>query len=50
MYLAIATLVERFDFQFEDAVAEDFECSSDQFAVGTNSLGSLKATVRLSKG
>ncbi|KAI0380298.1 cytochrome P450 [Hypomontagnella monticulosa] len=48
LYLAVATLAERFDFQFEGATAEDFECSSDQFAVGTESLGFLKATVSLS--
>jgi hypothetical protein len=29
MYLVLAALVDRFDFQFEDIGAEDFECNSD---------------------
>ncbi|RYP40757.1 hypothetical protein DL767_001475 [Monosporascus sp. MG133] len=45
MNLLVAGLVDRFDFQFLDARAEDFECDSDQFALGTRGKGVLNATV-----
>ncbi|KAI1394475.1 trichodiene oxygenase [Hypoxylon trugodes] len=41
MYLIVATLVQRYNFQFQDATAEDFECISDQFAIGTKGRGML---------
>ncbi|KAG8159002.1 hypothetical protein KVR01_011445 [Diaporthe batatas] len=45
MYMVVAGLAQRFDFQFEDATAEDFLCVSDQFSLGTRAKGSLKAFV-----
>jgi len=45
MYIALAALAPRFDFQFYDANAADFLASFDQFAIGTRSGGHLKATV-----
>ena len=45
MYLALAELVQRFDFQFEGIRAEDFECISDQFIIGTKAKGNLNAFV-----
>ncbi|KAH8897331.1 cytochrome P450 [Thozetella sp. PMI_491] len=45
MYLLLATLVQKFDFEFVDRCAEDFECTSDQFLIGTKSRGVLKARV-----
>lgn len=47
MYLALATLVQRFTFDFVGAKAEDFQCESDQFVIGTKGRGVLKAHVRL---
>jgi len=47
MYIAVSTLAQLFDFQFVDAKAEDFECASDQFAVGTEGKGRLMATPAL---
>ncbi|KAI1419240.1 cytochrome P450 [Xylaria sp. FL1777] len=46
MYLVVAALALRYDFRME-AKTEDFLCSSDQFAIGTNSNGFLKAFVLL---
>ncbi|GAW17294.1 hypothetical protein ANO14919_067490 [Xylariales sp. No.14919] len=46
-YLLVAGLVDRFDFRYPDARAEDFEITSDQFAIGTKGKGVLKATVSL---
>ncbi|KAK8046184.1 cytochrome P450 [Apiospora saccharicola] len=45
MNVLMAGLVDRFDFQFRDARAEDFESDSDQFALGTRGKGVLNATV-----
>jgi len=47
MYMVIAALAQRFDFQFEGAKAEDFECSSDQFIIGTSGKGVIKTTASL---
>ncbi|KAI1161541.1 hypothetical protein F5B18DRAFT_653600 [Nemania serpens] len=44
MYIALSTLVQLFDFTFDGARAEDYLCSSDQFAIGTKSQGVLRAT------
>lgn len=46
MYLILATMIRRFDFEFEGATAEDFMASSDQFIIGTKGKGVLKAAVR----
>ncbi|KAE9363333.1 cytochrome P450 [Stipitochalara longipes BDJ] len=45
IYLALAELVQRFDFQFEGISAEDFECISDQFIIGTKAKGNVNAFV-----
>jgi hypothetical protein len=45
MYLVLPALVERFNFRFEGVSAEDFECNSDQFVIGTRGKGVLKALV-----
>ncbi|XDG06281.1 hypothetical protein ABKA04_005896 [Annulohypoxylon sp. FPYF3050] len=50
MYLLVANLVDRYDFRYLNAQAEDFECDSDQFAIGTSGKGVLKATVSLRDG
>lgn len=47
MYLLIAGLADRFDFRYSNARAEDFECNSDQFAIGTKGKRALEATVSL---
>lgn len=46
MYVLLAALVQRFDFEFHGAKAEDFLFSSDQFIIGTTGRGVLKATPR----
>lgn len=43
MYIIIAALVQRFDFRFEGASAEDFEPYSDEFIIGTRGKGVLMA-------
>lgn len=50
MYLLVANLVDRFDFGYLNARAKDFECDSDQFAIGTRGKGVLEATVSLRDG
>ncbi|KAI0850418.1 hypothetical protein F5Y00DRAFT_233277 [Daldinia vernicosa] len=45
LYPVISTLIYRYNFQFQGAIAEDFECISDQFAIGTSGRGILNATV-----
>ncbi|KAG6365865.1 hypothetical protein INS49_000041 [Diaporthe citri] len=47
LYLALAALVQLSTFEFIGAKAEDFECNSDQFVIGTKGKGVLKAHVRL---
>ncbi|KAI1773303.1 putative Trichodiene oxygenase [Hypoxylon cercidicola] len=47
LYLTLAALVRQFDFRFEGAKAEDFECDSDQFVVGTKGKGLLEAHVSI---
>lgn len=47
LYLALAALIQRFNFEFIGTKAEDFECNSDQFVIGTKGKGVLKAHVRL---
>lgn len=50
MYLILCAFVQRFNFQFVDASAEDFECDSDQFIIGTKGRGVLKAFVTSREG
>lgn len=47
MYLRIAGLVDRFDFRYLNARAEDFKCNSDQFAIGRQGKSVLEVTVSL---
>jgi hypothetical protein len=49
MYIVLAALVRRFNFQFVEAKAEDFECISDQFVIGTKGNGLLEAHVEIRK-
>jgi hypothetical protein len=50
MYLCIAAIVVQFDFRFERATAQDFECDSDQFIVGTRGKGVLDAVASIREG
>lgn len=50
MYLVLATLVQKFDFEFRDASAEDFEWGWDDFTIGTKSQGVLNASVTSHEG
>lgn len=43
--MAVATLVQRFEFRFDYAKPEDFLCVSDQFTPGIKAKGSLEAAV-----
>ncbi|KAI1325095.1 trichodiene oxygenase [Xylariaceae sp. FL0255] len=49
IYLVVAALVQQFDVTFINAKAEDFECVSDQFVIGTRGKGVLEATIQLHK-
>ncbi|KAI0146123.1 trichodiene oxygenase [Xylariaceae sp. FL1272] len=49
MYLLVAALVDRFNFEMKNVSAEDLVCDSDQFAVGTKSRGVLNANVSIRK-
>ncbi|KAI0401638.1 trichodiene oxygenase [Xylaria palmicola] len=44
LYIVVATLIQRFDFEFHNATPEDFLCDSDQFLIRTKSRGRLYAT------
>lgn len=50
MYLLIVGLVDGFDFRYLNARAADFECNSDQFAIGTKGKGTLQDIVSLRSG
>ncbi|KAI1146658.1 trichodiene oxygenase [Nemania diffusa] len=43
LYMVVATLVQRFDFEFPNASADDFVCDSDQFLIRTKARGHLYA-------
>ncbi|KAK5626632.1 hypothetical protein RRF57_002347 [Xylaria bambusicola] len=43
LYIVVAALARRFDFEFPSATAEDFVCDSDQFLIQTRSKGHLYA-------
>lgn len=45
MYIVLAALVQRFDFQFDGISAKDFESHSDQFIIGNRENGNLSAFV-----
>lgn len=45
MYIFVSALDQRFNFQFDGAEAQDFECDSDQLVVGTRGKGVLRARV-----
>ncbi|KAI0884561.1 cytochrome P450 [Annulohypoxylon maeteangense] len=47
LYVIVATIAYRYNFKFQGATAEDFECISDQFAIGTKGRGNLNATVSI---
>lgn len=47
MYIVLAALIRRFDFQFFDTKAEDFEVVSDQFVTGIRGNGLLEAHVQI---
>ncbi|KAK8054878.1 cytochrome p450 domain-containing protein [Apiospora rasikravindrae] len=49
MYLVLVTLVRQFDFTVE-GTAEDFECETDNFAIGTRAGPNLYARVRTHTG
>ncbi|KAM7217009.1 cytochrome P450 [Rhypophila decipiens] len=43
LYLLLTALIQRFDFEFAGAKAEDFLCTSDQFVIGTDGGSELKS-------
>jgi hypothetical protein len=45
MYIVLAALFQRFDFQSDGVSPKDFECQSDQFIIGTRENGNLSASV-----
>ncbi|RFU78097.1 cytochrome p450 [Trichoderma arundinaceum] len=45
IYLVLAALVLKFDFDYQGATAADFEVASDEFAIGTRGKGVLNAIV-----
>lgn len=47
MYLVMAILVQRYDFEFQGVTARDLEVESDQFAIGTRSQGVVHATASI---
>ncbi|KAJ3578944.1 hypothetical protein NPX13_g1623 [Xylaria arbuscula] len=46
LYIAIASLVIRFDFKFSPEALKDVTWASDQFTIGTEARNRLKAVVR----
>lgn len=44
MYIAVAAVAQRFNFRFEDAKAEEIECTYDNFAIGTRGRDVLRAS------
>lgn len=45
MYLALAALVQKFNFEFPDSTAADFEFDNDRFTIGTKAMCNLMARV-----
>lgn len=50
MYIVIAALVQRFDFELIGAGPKDVKCVSDQFIVGTADTTGIKAIVKKHTG
>lgn len=46
MYIVIAAVVQRFDFELIDAGPKDVKCATDQFIVGTEDQSGIKAIVK----
>lgn len=49
MYLVLAILVQRYDFEFQGVTAKDLEAESDQFAIATRSKGVMHASVSMAE-
>lgn len=45
MYIVVAGLAQRFDFQLQGAGPQDVEYASDQFIIGTKDLSGIKAVI-----
>ncbi|KAM4056183.1 cytochrome p450 [Hirsutella rhossiliensis] len=50
LYMVVASLVQRFDFEFDGAGPKDVEPVSDQFTIGTEDQSGIKAFVTLYNG
>lgn len=50
MYIVIATLVQRFDFDLDGVGPEDIEAASDKFLTGTARQGEFKARIKERRG
>lgn len=46
MYIVVAALVRRVDFELVGAGPKDVDCASDQFIVGTEDLTGIKGIVK----
>lgn len=46
MYIVVAALVRRLDFELIGAGPKDVDCASDQFIVGTEDQTGIKAIVK----
>lgn len=46
MYIVVAALVQRLDFELVGAGPKDVDCASDQFIVGTENLTGIKGIVK----
>lgn len=46
MYIVVAALVRRLDFELVGAGLKDVECASDQFIVGTEDLTGIRGIVK----
>ncbi|ORY67553.1 cytochrome P450 [Pseudomassariella vexata] len=50
LYMVIAALVQRFDFEFDGAGPKDVVCASDRFIIGTADSSGIKAFVAEYRG
>jgi len=46
MYIVLAALVQRFDFELISAGPKEVKCVSDQFIVGTADITGIQAIVK----
>lgn len=46
MYIVVATLVQRLDFELVGAGPKDVDCASDQFIVGNEDQTGIKGIVK----